>query len=202
MGALIGETSVVLALATAWLYIAGWTYAAKYFGEFNIGLLSIDIPEKFFLVYGFKVVQAKWASLVGLLAVGAYAVFLVQRAGRAPVSVVFFGAVILVVALGYIARVAAMSAASATVENNRINHWRDFTKVQVVIREPLPSPGLKQWLGDLATGYCWLKLLETPDTLYVFPSPKFGARFMPRILAIPRADIAAVRNLPNRGACK
>ncbi len=47
-------------LMTALIYVMGWSYAYAYYAAFNLGLLSIDIPGQYFIIYGFWVLRDNW----------------------------------------------------------------------------------------------------------------------------------------------
>ncbi|MCP5014724.1 MAG: hypothetical protein GY938_05495, partial [Ketobacter sp.] len=49
-----------LTLIAALIYAAGWTYAYHYFGHFKLGLLMLDIPTRYYFMYGFWVLKAWW----------------------------------------------------------------------------------------------------------------------------------------------
>ena len=53
-----------MALIAALIYATGWTYAYRYFQRFGLGLLELDIPHQYFLMYGFWVYKAWWWLMV------------------------------------------------------------------------------------------------------------------------------------------
>src|SRR6516225_5425299 len=52
LGDVVSVAGLIIALLTAWLYVAGWTYAYDYFTRFRVPLLMIDLPFEHYLVYG------------------------------------------------------------------------------------------------------------------------------------------------------
>ncbi len=54
------DVATLLALIAAWLYSAGWTYALHYFRRFEVGLLALEIPHEYYLMYGFWVLKDWW----------------------------------------------------------------------------------------------------------------------------------------------
>jgi hypothetical protein len=42
------DIATLMALATALVYAAGWTYAYHYFANFQLGLLTLDIPAEYY----------------------------------------------------------------------------------------------------------------------------------------------------------
>jgi hypothetical protein len=58
---------LAVGLVTAWLYVAGYSYAYTYFDRFHIPFLMLDIPFENMLVYGGLVVEKNiWISLLGV----------------------------------------------------------------------------------------------------------------------------------------
>ena len=57
------DAATLTVLTAGWVYLAGWTYAWRFFERFQLGLLALDISKEYFLVYGLWVVQ-RWALLV------------------------------------------------------------------------------------------------------------------------------------------
>ena len=52
LGDVVSAASLIIGLLTAWLYVAGWTYAYDYFASFRIPLLMVDLPLEHYFVYG------------------------------------------------------------------------------------------------------------------------------------------------------
>jgi hypothetical protein len=52
LGEIAAAAAFVVGLVTAWLYLAGWTYAYHYFDRFGIPLLMVDIPKENYFIYG------------------------------------------------------------------------------------------------------------------------------------------------------
>lgn len=88
------DLTVLLGLGTALIYTAGWAYAYHWYGNFNLGIIGLDIPLEYFLMYGFWTARAHW-WLVLVYAVGvALWLFLRERLQpwlwrAAPVWVLF-----------------------------------------------------------------------------------------------------------------
>ena len=57
----LSSAGVIAAL----FYIAGWAYAYNYFSKFfNIGLLSLSVPNEYYYLYGFWVMRESWAVIL------------------------------------------------------------------------------------------------------------------------------------------
>jgi len=110
LGEVTGAAALAAGLISAWLYVAGWTYAYHYFDRFGIPLLMVDIPKENYFVYGGIVVLQfpVWALTIAAIILAAIALGLWLRldAGRLtiPLSVL---ALLAVFWLGHRAAVAA-----------------------------------------------------------------------------------------------
>ena len=56
------------AIATAIVYATRWIYAYHYFANFQLGLLSLDIPGEYHLIYGFLVLRDWWFLVLPYIA--------------------------------------------------------------------------------------------------------------------------------------
>ena len=68
IGDVLAAAGFAIGLITAWLYLAGWTYAYHYFDRFGIPLLMVDIPKENYFVYGGIVVShfPVWGLIIGM----------------------------------------------------------------------------------------------------------------------------------------
>ena len=64
-GAWLFDIAASLGIATALIYATGWTYAFQYFDHYGLGLLGLDIPREYLLMYGFRVFKAWWWLVIG-----------------------------------------------------------------------------------------------------------------------------------------
>lgn len=49
---IVSGLTLLVGLAAAWLYVAGWTYAYAYFRGFHVPLTLVDLPHKEVFVFG------------------------------------------------------------------------------------------------------------------------------------------------------
>ncbi len=63
------DISALIALITALIYAAGWSYAYHWYDRFELGLIGLGIPSPYHLMYGFWVLESFWwlGLLVALL---------------------------------------------------------------------------------------------------------------------------------------
>ena len=54
------DLTVMITLATALIYSMGWAYAYHWYGRFNLGIVGLEIPLEYFLMYGFWSIRSNW----------------------------------------------------------------------------------------------------------------------------------------------
>ena len=84
-------SSLLLAFVVALLYTMGWTFARFYFEQFQLGMLELEFPKEFYIVYAFTVVRRQWLVLLLL-----YPLYLILKPYRnnifaGPVAIVLVG---------------------------------------------------------------------------------------------------------------
>ena len=76
------DITLLLALISALLVTAGWAYAETWYGQFDLGLMGLEVPPIYFAIYGFKTLKSDWWWLLPLVLGALYAWHL--YAGRLP----------------------------------------------------------------------------------------------------------------------
>jgi uncharacterized membrane protein len=68
-GNLLALATLLVALAGAWLYVAGQMYAYHYYGSYGLGLVGLGLAQQDYLVFGAWVLRAHpfWAIVWALL---------------------------------------------------------------------------------------------------------------------------------------
>jgi hypothetical protein len=131
----IGSAAFALGLITAWLYVAGWTYAYHYFDRFRIPLLLVDLPREHLLIYGGLTVQKNPLTAVGIaiLCIAAVAALFVsrKRLGRAGITGVL---VLGVLALFALARQAGTVTAVADFVLQSDSDYQAYPRVEFDIK--------------------------------------------------------------------
>ncbi len=132
LGDIASAAGLAVALVTAWLYAAGWTYAYVYFQNFHIPLLMLDIPVEHMLSYGgLVVIKAPWSAVVILLLLLAALLALVRfaaRLGRFGTSAVLVGLVLLLFGLAHLG---GRKAAGADVATMRQTDYAAYPRVRL-----------------------------------------------------------------------
>ncbi|WP_349369922.1 hypothetical protein [Salinarimonas sp.] len=199
--AIFGEAGVLTAYAAALAYVAGWSYADRWFAELGIGLSELDgFGVEDVAVYALWVLRDAWAWSLGFLALAVGLLVALWRwrgrlgGGPEPVAL---GAVVLALAslLGA-AQLGAMRA-SDQVERLFETGYVDFPRIAVI---PLPESPLQAVLGpprDIGASTCLREIFADRTNVYAYlgyaPPPSAPPPARPDILVLPRAEIAYVR---------
>ena len=135
LGDAISTATLGIALITAILYVAGWTYVYYYFDRFRIPLLLLDVPIQHYLVYGALVLYK--SPITGLLvcaiafALLALAVRWIARIGRTGFSVV----IIIVVGGAFaFARLGGIATALTDFSAERASDYAAYPRVHIALK--------------------------------------------------------------------
>jgi hypothetical protein len=197
-----GAAAFALGLISAWLYLAGWTFAYHYFDRFGIPLLMVDIPKENYFVYGGIVVQQFpiWELVIGIVGIAAIALWRWLRldAGRFKLPL---GALAILAAF-WIGHQAAVAAAHQQYAQQRESDYSAFPRVQVWPKDSATSSNHSpQASPDLTTG-CYRLLLHNQDRLFLLrPFKGVPAANLP-VLISPWDQIQFVRVLPDYTSCE
>jgi hypothetical protein len=166
LGEMAAAAAFVVGLVTAWLYLAGWTYAYHYFDRFGIPLLMVDIPKENYFVYGGIVLLQFpiWGLLIVVVLLAGIVLWRWPRldAGRlkVPLSLVALLAVFL---LGH-------RAAVVTHEQfvqQRESDYSAYPRVQLWPKESTKSPDGSPWASADLTNGCYRLVLHNKDRLFL-----------------------------------
>jgi hypothetical protein len=196
-----GAAAFALGLISAWLYMAGWTYAYHYFDRFGIPLLMVDIPKENYFVYGGIVVQQFpiWELVIGIIGIAAIALWRWLRldAGRFKLPLGVLG----VLAAFWVGHQAAVAAAHEQYAQQRESDYSAYPRVLLWPKENAkPAVGSPWASADLMNG-CYRLVLHNQDRLFlVRPFKGVPAADLP-LLITPWDQIEAMRVLPDYTSC-
>jgi MFS family permease len=202
IGDILGAAGFAIGLITAWLYLAGWTYAYHYFDRFGIPLLMVDIPKENYFVYGGIVVSQfpVWGLVIGIavLAMVYSWRWLNSKLGRllAP-----FG-LLVVLAAFWLGHQAAIVAAHEQYALQRASDYSAYPRIQVWIKESgKTTDGSQPSSTDLAAG-CYRLLLHNQNRLFLLRPLKGAAAADLPVVIVPWDQIGLVRVLPDYTSCQ
>jgi hypothetical protein len=202
IGDLIGAAGFAIGLVSAWLYLAGWTYAYHYFDRFGIPLLMVDIPKENYFVYGGVVVRQfpVWGLVIGMavLAMVYSWRWLDAKLGRLMAP----SGLLVVLAAFWLGHQAAIVAAHEQYALQRESDYSAYPRIQVWMKESGKiTDGLQPTSADLAAG-CYRLLLHNQNRLFLLrPLKGAGAADLPVVIT-PWDQIELVRVLPDYASCQ
>ncbi len=195
-----GGLTFAVGLIGSWLYLAGWSYAFRYFGHWGLGLAPLELPKEFFFQYGVWVARAQLPSLVPVALLLVAALVAPEAVTRHPAAAWArrLASAGLLATLYLWGQGLAEATADADAAADRTGSYPGH-------------PGARLWLGDawdktpeladerreLAEG-CYRLLFQNPKTLFLF-RPRAGAE--PAVLVVGRDAARALRFLPAPRDC-
>jgi hypothetical protein len=201
-GNLLGVAGFSIGLISAWLYLAGWTYAYHYLARFGIPLLMVDVPKENYFVYGGVVARQFpiWGFVIGVavLAMVYSWRWLTDKLGRLMAP----SGLLVVLAAFWLGHQAAIVVAHEQYALQRESDYSAYPRIQVRMKESDKArDGLQPASADLAAG-CYRLLLHNQNRLFLLrPLKGAGAADLPVVIA-PWDQIELVRVLPDYTSCQ
>jgi hypothetical protein len=202
LGEIAAAAAFVVGLVTAWLYLAGWTYAYHYFDRFGIPLLMIDIPKENYFVYGGIVLLQFpfWNFLIVLVLLAGIALWRWLRldAGwlKVPLSL------LALLAVFWLGHGAAALAASEQFVQQRDSDYSAYPRVQLWPKEGAKPPESSPWASADLTNGCYRLVLHNKDRLFLLrPIAGAAAAELP-ILIASWDQVGLMRVLPDYTSCR
>jgi hypothetical protein len=202
LGEVTGAVTLALALISAWLYVAGWTYAYHYFDDFGIPLLMVEIPKEHYFVYGSIVVRQfpLWGLVIAVLLIAATVLWRRLRINAGWLTIPL--GVLALLAVFWLARQAGAAAGYQRFVQERQRDYGTFARVQVWPKDSSKPPeGSPRASADLING-CYRMLLHNQNRLFLLrPFKGAPAADLP-LLVLPWDEVEAIRVLPNYTSCE
>ena len=194
------DATLIISLTAALMYVSGWAFAYEYFSQFQIGLISLDIPQDYFFVYGFWVLKAHW---YGLLV--PYALWLgIQYWPNARVqhyTAYLKPAVpIAVLLLFWLLNSFAHQLAQDKFNAQQSQDYPSYPVVQIWLTTDPNTPKSLHRLADQLHRKCYRLLFHNKDTAFVF-RPKRNWPGNLAVTAVPQHSISSLRILPRYQSC-
>ena len=189
------DIGAITGIATALLYISGWSYAYHYFQCFHLGLIGLDIEHEYFLLYDFWVWKAHLCWMLPCLLAAFSLPLLFQRFWRQRLDlrsrlrvIAWTGGPIALLLLFIILYQLGAWTGQADFAREQREDFPDYPRVQVWLKDKQDKRG-EVW----AKG-CYRLLLRGKEQLYLFRADGMSERLPTEI--VPNSEVAAVRLLP------
>ncbi|MDE0210870.1 MAG: hypothetical protein OXJ64_13405 [Boseongicola sp.] len=192
-------------LIAALAYVMGWSYAATYFAAFGVGLISLDIPHHFYLVYGFRVIVDHVWIVLALYAAMVLAGWWLRRRWdtiRQAVAIAAPPAVLLLFLGSYL--VADLNARKA-FQSQSVSSYRDYPRVAVWLQDN-PTHGhaddvtARQIVIDLSNGCHRLVIDDGSKLLLISPHADFPTAQL-GVVHVPINRVRMWRIAPHNRNC-
>ena len=200
------DIATTIALLAALTYVAGWTRAYHYFANFGLGLLMLEIPERYYLMYGFWVFKDWWTELVIVFAF-AYVLIVIlynyyreswisaqlpkwrEKLPLLPKLVQIF-VILLIFLLGWFL---AVMSADQYYQGQQRKQFADYPHIWVWMKKSSPEDDtLKRVYAALPQGGYRL-LLQNEDKLFIFKPPKGGKSAHIAITELAMSNVETLR---------
>jgi hypothetical protein len=207
LGEMTGAVALAVGLISAWLYVAGWTYAYHYFDKFGIPLLMVEIPREHYFVYGGVVLEQFpiWELLIAAVVIAA--AFLWRRfrfrLDAGPLTMPL--GLIALLALFWLGHEAAVAAANRQFIQQRDTDYSAYRRVQVWPKDAgkvsdKTSEGSPRTSPDLTKG-CYRLVLHNQNRLFLVRPREGAATEELSLLILPWDQVEAMRVLPDYTSC-
>jgi hypothetical protein len=204
--ALIFNTAVWASLITALLYTAGWSFARRYFENFHLGLLPLEIPKEYYFIYSFWVLKHCILPDIGIVILLLAGGFLAKRSGTyleklntaVPGITVVLVLVIISGAFWTSYKFGSVTATSRFIEQ-KYNDYPDYPRVKIELVSPNDADMLN--IQNALKKGCYRLLLQNRDNLFLFYSLKDVPSADLPVVVIPLKQVGSFKILPHYNSC-
>jgi hypothetical protein len=201
-----GWAALAATVGAALLYGTGWVYATRWFENFGLGAVGLDIPKEVFFVWGAEAWGAHGPAMISVAVLAAAAVAAWRRWAQANLPAlltpylpyVFWGFLLPVIAFSVFLGLyrVAVSVADEHAAAERTGGFADRPAVEIQFTAAPPPAG-----ADKLNDRCHRLLLRAKDALIVVRPRRGEAEQTLQATVIPTSQIALWRATPVAGPC-
>jgi len=186
------------ALLAGLIYVTGWSYAYAYFALFNLGLLAIDVPGEYFIIYGFWVLRDHgWLVLVYFAFITLWWLLCHYWQVAQSLLTALIPLLLLFISSYQLARHSAVQHFQAQQQQD----YPDYPRVKIWLKEHKDQdPQLQAIAASLSKG-CYRLLLQSPEQARLFYTRKNTPLAKPAVLHVPMGEVRVMRVFPQYGSC-
>ena len=184
----------------------GWSSANAYFEAFDVGLLSLNIPNHYFLVYGFRVLRDYAYIILPLYIIVVVGAWMLRSRFRSIENFALLVVPLLLLLLFVASYVLGDMSGRKEFQIQKSEDFPFYPRVKVWVDiEPdegdLPSRSFLETANVLVQG-CFRLLLEDDKKLTLFhTNVDFGNTYY-AVTHVPIDGVRAWRTLPYRSSCE
>lgn len=201
LGDIVPAATFATAVLTAWLYVAGWTYAYYYFDRLRIPLLMLDLPKEHYFVYGGLII---WKQPVAAAVIAACVIAAAWACSRWSGRLGRFGVSTLVVlgVIGFFAlgREGAIAAAQADFIDQRDSDYSAYPRLSLTLNKD-GADAIGTALAAITKSDCGRLVLFSNDRLFVIRPIRGASASQLDTFVVPSDQIAALRIRADYASC-
>ena len=195
----IFDLAAILSLVGTSVYLSGWTYAYHYFYRFGLGLLELNIPDQYFLIYGLWIYKAWWWLFIAFYGLSIFFVkklYILAKTQNYVSHFVRLTQIGIVIAVFFLSCALARKEALDFYETQQSMDFSASPRIRVWTKQTTSkNPLLKRFYKAVPDGEHRL-ILQNQERLYLIAPPRDGKPARIAVSVIPLANIEAWRVLP------
>jgi hypothetical protein len=194
------DVTLIISLTAALIYVSGWAFATAYFAEFQLGLISLDIPHHYFFMYGFWVIKAYWYGLILLYALWLGLQYALNAMVQPYAAYLKLAAPIVILLLFWLLYSLGHQLAQDRFNAQQAADYPSYPAVQIWLTTDAKTPESLRTLARQLQQTCYRLLFHNKDNAFVF-RPKRGLPGNLSVTAVPQHNIRSLRLLPRYQSC-
>lgn len=194
---LMVEAGLLALFFGALVFVAGWSYAERFFAEFGVNLSALEgLEAESIATYALWVFRDGWLPILLFLVAVLFTSVLVIACNRmGGIVVIALVAVASLVGAGWL----GATRATQQVPQLLAEKYHTFVRVAVIAE---PASTLDEFLGELGTSTCLRKIFMDRRNLYVYPGYESLREQKPDVYILPLSEIVAVQISRNPDLCQ
>ena len=196
---LLVEAGLLALFLGALVFVAGWSYAERFFAELGLNLSAMDgLETESIAAYALWVFRDGWLAVL-LFALAALVVggLVLARSRSGGVVAIALIAVAAILGAGWL----GAARASRQVPQLLADDYHAFARVAVTAEAGTTLERVLARLGEPDAG-CLRKLFMDRRHLYAYPGYESLRGQTPEVYILPLREIAAIRIVPNLDLCE
>lgn len=198
------EAGIAAFYLSSLVFLAGWSYADRYFAELGLNISAIDgVGETGFYAYALWVFRDWIMVLASVAALVGVSGFLLRGQFSSSLHP-WIAPGLLIVAIGSLFGAAYLGAMRATDQVDRLftDEYRSFVRIIV---HPRKETALADYLAKrpgLSKNGCLRKVFMDKRNLYAYAGYEGAQGSRRPMLIIPLSEVSVIETLTNAGLCK
>lgn len=196
---LVAEAGLLALFLSVLVFVAGWTYAERYFAELGLNLSALDgLETESITAYALWVFRDGWLTVLLFVIAALFA-------AAVTFAISYRGGVVAIAMLAMVALLGAgwlgAARASRQIPQLLADAPHAFVRIAVTAKAGTTLEDVLREKGDLGASTCLRKLFMDRSHLYAYPGYESLRGSKPDVYILPLDEIAAIRVIPNPALC-